>query len=159
MKSVLNFLSKACMAIAASCIVLMTIIIAYQVGARYIFNDSPAWSERLSLLLVAYLVFFGAAAGVHERFHIRIDALRDAVSPRLAKIFDIMAPLAVACSGVVMVIAGLQLTFTLWPFAIPSLGLPRGLALLPIPISGALITLFSGAQFVDALRSNPVEAE
>jgi TRAP-type C4-dicarboxylate transport system permease small subunit len=121
----------------------MTAIISYQVIARYFFNNSPAWSERLSLLLLAYLVFFGAAAGVHQRFHIRIDAIRDAVPRSLQKIFDITAFAAVAISGLVMLVAGLQLTSTLWAFDIPSLGLPRGLALLPIAVAGGLITLFS----------------
>lgn len=134
-------------------IVVMTAVITYQVVARYFFNSSPAWSERLALVLLGYLVFFGAAVGVHERFHIRIDALRDAVSPRLAKAFDVSANFAVICAGIVMIIAGFQLTTTLWPFKVPSLGIPRGLALLPIPISGALITLFAGAQLAEDMRT------
>ncbi len=159
MKNILSFLSKAAIFIAASCIVIMTAIITYQVVARYFFNASPAWSERLSLLLLGYLVFFGAAAGVHEKFHIRIDAVRNAVPARLAKGFDIFAHLAVAGAGIIMVIAGYQLTTVLWAFDIPSLGLPRGLALLPLPIAGALITLFSCAQLFDVLSSKTTEAE
>ena len=153
MKKILDSLSKISLYISMSSIVVMTAIITYQVVARYFFNASPAWSERLSLVLLGYLVFFGAAVGVHERFHIRIDALRDAVSPKIAKVFDIGANLAVICAGIVMVIAGLQLTTTLWPFDIPSLGLPRGLALLPIPIAGALITLFASAQLITDVKT------
>lgn len=158
MKSLLNLLSRISLFISASSIVLMTAIITYQVIARYFFNASPAWSERLSLVLLAYLVFFGAAVGVHERFHIRIDALRNAVSPKIAKSFDVFANFAVAAAGLVMVIAGLKLTTTLWAFNIPSLGLPRGLALLPLPISGALITLFSGAQLFESLTAKAEKA-
>ena len=143
MKNTLNLLSRAALFISCASLVLMTAIISYQVIARYFFNNSPAWSERLSLVLLAYLVFFGAATGVHERFHIRIDAIRNAVPKKLQKIFDVTAFLLVALAGLVMVIAGWQLTTTLWAFDIPSLGLPRGLALLPLPIAGALITLFS----------------
>lgn len=159
MKSLLDRLSKLSLFISASCIVAMTAIIAYQVVARYFFNASPAWSERLSLLLLGYLVFFGAAVGVHERFHIRIDAIRNAVPAPLAKAFDITANLAVAVAGIIMVIAGLQLTTTLWAFDIPSLGLPRGLALLPIPIAGALITLFSSAQLFEDFTSKTQKAK
>lgn len=137
----------------------MTAIISYQVIARYFFNDSPAWSERLSLVLLGYLVFFGAAVGVHERFHIRIDAVRNAVPKNMGKSFDIIANSAVAVAGLVMVIAGIELTTTLWEFDIPSLGLPRGLALLPIPISGALIILFAMEQLYDELKSVPTETQ
>ncbi len=158
-KNLLDTLSKISLYISMTSLVVMTAIITYQVVARYFFNDSPAWSERLSLVLLGYLVFFGAAVGVHERFHIRIDALRDAVPPRLAKLFDVCANIAVVGAGIVMIIAGFQLTTTLWPFDIPSLGIPRGLALLPIPIAGFLITLFAGAQLINDLRTHPKEAE
>ena len=158
MKKLLDALSKASLLISASCLVLMTAIISYQVVARYFFNSSPAWSERLSLVLLAYLVFFGAAVGVHERFHIRIDALRNAVPAGLGKAFDIIANLAVALAGLVMLVAGIQLTTTLWAFNIPSLGLPRGLALLPLPIAGVLITLFSTAQLFESFTDKTEEA-
>lgn len=146
MKSVLNLLSRISLFISSACLVAMTAIISYQVVARYFFNNSPAWSERLSLVLLGYLVFFGAAAGVHQKFHIRIDALRNAVPSWMGKSFDVIANLAVAAAGLVMVVAGWQLASTLWAFDIPSLGLPRGLALLPLPIAGGLITLFAVAQ-------------
>lgn len=159
MKNILDKLSKLALFISAASIVAMTAIITYQVVARYFFNASPAWSERLSLVLLAYLVFFGAANGVHERFHIRIDALRNAVPARWAKIFDISANFAVACAGIVLIIAGWQLTTTLWPFDIPSLGIPRGMALLPIPLAGGLITLFAGAQLFEDLSSKTQKAK
>ncbi|MEL6859172.1 MAG: TRAP transporter small permease [Pseudomonadota bacterium] len=159
MKKILDTLSKGALVLSASCLVLMTSIISYQVIARYFFNSSPAWSERLSLVLLAYLVFFGAAVGVHERFHIRIDALRNAMSKPIAKLFDVSANLAVALAGIVMVVAGWQLTTTLWAFDIPSLGLPRGLALLPLPLAGALIMLFSGAQLFESLTGSAEETE
>lgn len=154
MKSILAWLSKVAFFISCASLVLMTAIISYQVVARYFFNTSPAWSERLSLLLLGYLVFFGAAVGVHERFHIRIDALRNAVSPKLANWFDIIASSAVALAGLIMLYAGWQLTATLWVFDIPALGLPRGLALLPIPVSGALIAVFAMDQVIGFLKTS-----
>lgn len=159
MKSILAGLNRIAFFISCASLVLMTAIISYQVVARYFFNASPAWSERLSLLLLGYLVFFGAAVGVHERFHIRIDALRNAVSPKLAKWFDIVASSAVALAGLVMLYAGWQLTTTLWAFDIPALGLPRGLALLPLPVSGALIALFALDQVIGFLKTSSGEAD
>ncbi|MEO0450825.1 MAG: TRAP transporter small permease [Pseudomonadota bacterium] len=159
MKKLLDALSRVSLFISAACLVIMTSIISYQVVARYFFNSSPAWSERLSLVLLAYLVFFGAAVGVHERFHIRIDALRNTVPDGVGRAFDLVANLAVAIAGLVMVLAGLQLTTTLWAFDIPSLGLPRGVALLPLPIAGGLITLFSVAQLLESISDQTEEAQ
>ncbi len=159
MKKLLDFLCRVSVWISCISLVLMTAIITYQVVARYFFNASPAWSERLSLVLLAYLVFFGAAAGVHMRFHIRIDAIRNAAPANVAKTFDLSANLLVAIAGLVMLVAGWQLTTTLWEFKIPSLGLPRGLALLPLPICGFLIALFSSAQFIENLQTTSSAGE
>jgi len=157
MKKTLNFLSHISLLISSTCIVLMTAIISYQVIARYFFNNSPAWSERLSLVLLGYLVFFGAATGVHEKFHIRIDAIRNAFPAKFGRLVDVVSNLAVATAGLVMVIAGWELTTTLWAFDIPSLGIPRGLALLPLPISGALISIFALAQLHEEFTAQPAE--
>ena len=159
MKNILNFLSRVSLLISALCMVAMTAIISYQVIARYFFNDSPVWSERLSLVLLGYLVFFGAAAGVHERFHIRIDAIRNAFPAKIGRAVDVISNLAVAGAGLVMVVAGIMLTTTLWPFDIPSLAIPRGMALLPLPISGALITLFALAQLHEEFTTPPSDQE
>ena len=158
MKALLDAIGRLALMISAGCIVAMTAIITYQVIARYVFNDSPAWSERLSLVLLAYLVFFGAAVGVREKFHIRIEVLRNAVPERLGNAFEIAAHAAVAVAGLVMLAAGMQLTISLWEFAVPSLGIPRGLALLPLPIAGALITLFSASHLVEAVTSSSEKA-
>ncbi|MEM9233892.1 MAG: TRAP transporter small permease [Pseudomonadota bacterium] len=159
MRILLDRLSQLALFISASCLIAMTAIITYQVVARYGFNSSPAWSERLSLVLLAYLVFFGAAAGVRQGFHIRITALRDAGPAGLAKALTAATHLLVAGAGVVILVAGMQLTTALWAFAVPSLGIPRGLALLPLPCAGAMITLFSIANFIglDALADGEAE--
>jgi len=159
MKKVLDALSRGALFISAISLVAMTAIISYQVVARYFFNDSPAWSERLALILMAYLVFFGAATGVHERFHIRIDAIRNAVPDRLGKVFDVFANFAVILAGLTMVIAGWQLTTTLWAFDVPALGIPRGVALSPLPLSGVLITLFASAQLLETFTIKTEQEE
>ncbi|MEM1380202.1 MAG: TRAP transporter small permease [Pseudomonadota bacterium] len=145
MRRFLDRLAHLAVLLAATCLVTMTAIISYQVVARYGFNASPAWSERLSLVLLAYLVFFGAAAGVRLNFHICILAIRDALPKPLSSLAVAATHVAVAACGIVILLAGYELTSALWGFAIPSLGIPRGLALLPLPCSGLMITLFSVA--------------
>ena len=45
-------------------LLLMTVVIAWQVFARRVLNDSPAWAEQAALLLMIWFVMFAAAAGV-----------------------------------------------------------------------------------------------
>ena len=46
-----------------------------------------------------------------------------------------------------------------WGHVIPSLGLPRGLAYLGLPISGALMALFALERVLEELVGNPPEDE
>jgi TRAP-type C4-dicarboxylate transport system permease small subunit len=45
-----------------------------------------------------------------------------------------------------MIVWGAELVVRTWPHIIPTLGLPRGSAYLPIPLSGLFIALFSAEQ-------------
>ena len=60
----LSWLSLACLYLAGLGVVLMTIIIGWQVFGRYVLNDTPSWSEPLSLQLMSWFILLGAAVGV-----------------------------------------------------------------------------------------------
>lgn len=145
--------------IAAAGLVLMTVIIGWQVFARYVLNASPSWSEQASLFLMIWYVSFAAAAGVREGFHIRIVALEDALGPRKKRYLRFVSDGIVGLCGVGMLIWGSALVVQTWSFAIPSLGLPRGLAYLGLPIAGLLITVFSVERILEEAAGKQVENE
>jgi len=121
----------------------MTFIIGWQVFGRYILNSSPSWSEQAALTLMIWLVFLAGAAGVRDGFHIRIIAVENALSQSRRKAMRKMSHMIVGLCGLAMLYWGAELVIRTWSHVIPSLGLPRGVAYLGIPISGALIALFS----------------
>lgn len=123
-------------------LVLMTAIIGWQVFGRYVLGSSPAWAEQAALILMIWYVFFAAAAGVREGFHIRILALQSAVPAGAAMAMRITAHLVVAGCGIALAIWGTELVARTWTHTIPTLALPRGVAYLPLPLSGVLIALF-----------------
>lgn len=124
-------------------LVVMTVIVGWQVFGRYVLGSSPSWSEQAALTLMIWYVFFAAAAGVREGFHIRILALQNASPEPLRKMLRIAADIAVALCGAAMAIWGAELVSETWSHVIPTLGLPRGVAYLPLPVSGVLIVLFA----------------
>lgn len=137
-------------------LLLMTVIIAWQVFARYVLNDSPAWSEQAALLLMIWYVMFAAAAGVREGFHIRIGVFADALPGKVGKATRIAAHLIVGLFGAAMAIWGTELTLATWTHVIPALSLPRGVAYIPIALSGALILGFSLERVVAEARDREV---
>ncbi|MEM1261435.1 MAG: TRAP transporter small permease [Pseudomonadota bacterium] len=137
-------------------LLIMTAIIGLQVFARYVLNDSPAWAEQAALLLMIWYVFIAAAAGVREGFHIRIAVFVDNLPKAIRQPVTVLAHLIVVGFGVAMAVYGVELTRETWQHVIPTLGISRGYAYIPIALSGVLITGFAIERLVAELRSKEV---
>jgi TRAP-type C4-dicarboxylate transport system permease small subunit len=144
-----TFASKVLVGLAATGLVAMVIIIAWQVFGRYVLRSSPSWTEQAAMTLMIWFVLLAAAAGVREGFHIRIVAVEESVPAAVRKTMRILADLLMSGAGVAMAVWGGEMVMRTWSHVIPSLGLPRGLAYLGLPISGALIALFSLERIVE----------
>lgn len=136
---------------AAFGLVLMTVIIGWQVFGRYVLNSTPSWSEQATLTLMIWYVALAAAAGVRHGFHIRIVALEEAVPPAVRKWMQVTSNTIVGLCGAAMFIWGGELVLRTWSHVVPSLGIPRGLTYLALPISGALMALFAFEQVLERL--------
>lgn len=134
---------------AALGLVLMTVIIGWQVFGRYVLNSTPSWSEQAALTLMIWYVALAAAAGVRQGFHIRIVALEEAATPGLRKWMQVVSQSVVGLCGAAMFIWGGELVLRTWSHIVPSLGIPRGLTYLALPISGALMALFALEQILE----------
>ena len=125
----------------------MTAIISWQVFGRFVLNSSPSWTEQASLVLMIWYVMFAAAAGVHEGFHIRIGLIEERLGERARPLLRFVAAI-VALVGFVLLIYGAQLCWAVRGNSIPSLGISRAVAYIPLPISGLLMTLFAIPQLL-----------
>lgn len=123
-------------------LVAMAGIIGWQVFGRFVLNASPSWTEQASLVLMIWYVMFGSAAGVREGFHIRITLLEDILGERGDNLRRFIA-IIVAMMGLVFAIYGAQLCWGVRDNVIPSLGISRAVAYIPLPVSGILMTLFA----------------
>ena len=138
-------------------LLIMTAIIAMQVFARYVLNDSPAWAEQAALLLMIWYVFIAAAAGVREGFHIRIAVFADSLPSKIRHIVMVFGHISVVGFGIAMAVFGVELAQETWQHVIPTLGISRGYAYIPIALSGILITGFAIEQLIAELRSTEVK--
>ena len=156
---VTHFAAELLLWVAATGLVLMTAIVGWQVFGRYVLNSSPSWSEQAALTLMIWYVLLAAAAGVREGFHIRIVALEETVGHKAKRGMRMVQDLIVAGCGIAMTVWGSELVIRTWEHIIPSLGLPRGLAYLALPISGVLIALFSLERMLEEAEGENVEDE
>lgn len=142
-----NTVSRLLVAFGALGLLAMTAIISWQVFGRFVLNSSPSWTEQASLILMIWYVMFAAAAGVHEGFHIRIALLEEKLGARAKPVLRLTA-LIVAVLGLVLLVYGAQLCWAVRGNVVPSLGVSRAVAYIPLPVSGLLMTLFAIPQII-----------
>ena len=138
-----RFASRAALAVSTGGLSLMTLIIGWQVFARYVLNASPSWSEQAALLLMLYFLLFAAAVGVREGFHIRITLLEDSLSPQRRKWLRLVNHVLVGVFGLAMAADGIELIGITAGHTISTLGISRAFAYVPMAGAGLLIVFFS----------------
>ncbi len=141
--------ADALLIVSAIALLMMTFIVGWQVFGRYVLGSSPSWAEQSALTLMIWFIFLGGAAGVRDGFHIRIIAVENMVSQPNRKLMRMFSNAAVGLCGLAMLWWGGELVVRTWSHVIPSLGIPRGMAYLAIPIAGALTAIFSLERIFD----------
>ena len=157
LSAVSKLTSRAALYISFAGLVGMTAIISWQVFARYVLNAAPSWTEQAALLLMLWFILFAAAAGVREGFHIRLTLVEESLPEKYRQGLRIFCHGVVLAFGAVMAWAGGGLVIETWSHSIPTLGLSRGIAYMPIAISGTLITLYAAELVLLELRGGETE--
>jgi TRAP-type C4-dicarboxylate transport system permease small subunit len=145
-------------AVAALALLGLVVVQGWQVIARYVLNDSPSWTEPVTLLLLSTAMSLGAATGVQTRRHFAFSLLADSLAPRARHAWHLLQSAVVALIGLVLLYWGCVLFVD--GVHIPTAGarMPESIEYLPIAISGALMTLFALAQMIETPDA-PAEPE
>ena len=131
----------------------------WQVIARYVLNDSPSWTEPVTLLLLATAMSLGAAAGVHTRRHFGFFLLAQALRPGPRRVLEAVNCAVIAVIGGVL--AGWGAVLLVDGIGITSAGapLPQSIGYLPLAVGGALMVVFALEQLWQVARGRHVAAE
>ncbi|WP_138379562.1 TRAP transporter small permease [Luteithermobacter gelatinilyticus] len=78
-------LNRICKTIASTGIVVMLVCILFQVMARYIFNEPPAWTEELARYAMIWAGFTGATVAFKGRADPALFSANKLVRPWLRK--------------------------------------------------------------------------
>lgn len=137
-----------CILVAALALVTLILTFGWLVFGRYVLNATPTWVEQLALLLICYVAFLGAAAGVQEDSHIGVTLFRDILPMPARKGLIIAVDLSLAIFGIVMLIAGITLMRFGWDTRLPMLDIPESFRTLAITSLGGLMALFAGLRAI-----------
>jgi TRAP-type C4-dicarboxylate transport system permease small subunit len=139
----LGAVARLALWLAAIGLVLMTAFIAWQVFGRFVLNDTPTWTETVSIQLMGWFIFLGAAVGIREGYHLSFDVMLMVLSDRAKRVLHTVSDLVVTAFAVGMIVYGLKLVIGTWDATIPNLGVPAGVNYLSIVGGGILMTIFS----------------
>jgi TRAP-type C4-dicarboxylate transport system permease small subunit len=131
---------------ASIALVVLIVTFGWLVFGRYVLNVTPTWVEQLALILVCYIAFLGAAAGVREDTHLGVSLFRDLMPFPVQKVIMIIIDFVLAIFGGIMCIAGIALMRFGWDSLIPMLNVPESSRTLAITLCGALIVIHAGSR-------------
>lgn len=148
LESAVTTLSQICILFASGALVILVATFGWLVFGRYVLNVTPTWVEQLALLLICYIAFLGAAAGIKENTHLGVSLFRDMMPVKVQKFLIILIDLMLAVFGGVMLIAGISLMQFGWDTLLPMLDIPESFRTLAITTCGGLVLLFAGTRGV-----------
>ena len=120
----------------------MTVLVVYQVVARFIFNSPSAISEALSQYLFVWMIMFGSAYVFGVREHLTIDLIRDKFPPAVEMVVEILSNIVLAVFILlVCVYGGWMYTKGQAVQIDPSLLVSKAVLYVSQPVTG-VITLF-----------------
>jgi TRAP-type C4-dicarboxylate transport system permease small subunit len=156
---ILDLIADITIHLAVVALLGLVVVQGWQVFARYVINDSPSWTEPVTLLLLATAMSLGAATGVHTRRHFGFFLLAARLPVALRRAVDVFAALVVAVLGVVIAWWAAVLLLDGLDIKAAGANLPQSINYLPLSIGGALMAVFALNQMVQAVQPAAVEAE
>lgn len=90
----MRLISSITSAFGAIAVLVLVLLTAVAVGARYILGAPIAWTEEVSGLLMIWIVMIGAIACEANRQHLTIDLLEQALPGRARRALMIVVTLA-----------------------------------------------------------------
>ncbi|AUZ53805.1 TRAP transporter small permease [Stenotrophomonas acidaminiphila] len=155
----LEALATVVIHIAVVALLGLVVVQGWQVFARYVINDSPSWTEPVTLLLLSTAMSMGAAAGVHTHRHFGFFLLAEHLNPLARRVVDALVPLVVASIGAVIAWWGWVLWIDGLHIKAAGAHLPQSVNYLPLSLGGALMVVFALNRLWLALRPAAIEGD
>ena len=152
MRTLANWIG-AVVAFAAGTLLFITCVVVFtEVVLRYLLLGSLAWADEGARFLFIWTALLGAVLGVKDGSHFTIVTLVDRL-PSVMRSAVLFAG-AVGASLVfgVMIREGWKLVLLNQDQISPSLGMSMSIPYLVVPVSGALMLLFTWVNVIDGWR-------
>jgi TRAP-type C4-dicarboxylate transport system permease small subunit len=159
-RKAMDALHRACVFVAGTCLVVITLIIPYGVFCRYVLNSAASWPEPMAVLLMIVMSFLSAVVCYREYLHIGVGVLPALLGPEAKIYLGWFLELCMLATNLFMLVWGIKLVGVTLHQSIPDFpAISVGLTYLPIPIGGGLTALFIIERFMTQKFFAEPEAE
>ncbi|PYF97266.1 TRAP-type C4-dicarboxylate transport system, small permease component [Georgenia satyanarayanai] len=157
MTSVLDRIDRVLAAVTGALLAALTLVVTFQVLGRYVpFIPRPLWTEEIARLLLAWMVFLGAAVVLRRSDHFVIDLIPRRVDARVGRLLQLLVLVLVAAVSVVLVVGGLVMAQGGLTRVSTASGLHRAWGFAALPVGGLFMVVFSVELAVRVLRRRPL---
>ncbi|HEX7551427.1 MAG TPA: TRAP transporter small permease [Candidatus Methylomirabilis sp.] len=138
-----DVVEKSIKVLMAALIVAMVVLIASQVGFRYVLNEPLAWTEEVARHLMIWAGLLGAAVAYRHKGHLGMDILVVHLGKPMQRVVEVVVQLLSLGFFGILVIHGIPLVErTMGQFS-SAIRIPMGYIYASIPFGSALILLFA----------------
>lgn len=132
--------------------VVLVLLVSWQVFVRQVLQSGDAWTEVLARVVFIWQGLIGAAYVIGEKDDVAIDYLVRKLPTGAVKAVEVLAHAIVGFfAGWVMVYGGALLVESTWPDVVQLLPVTQGQLYLAVPVSGAIILLYSIIHIVQTI--------
>lgn len=130
-------------ALAVLCMAALVVITLLNVVTRYVTEQSFAWTEEISIVLMVVMTLAGASAAMARDAHIRIEAFYDSGSPQRQRRLRLLSAGVTALVFVVLTVLFLRVLADemRWNETSMGLGVPRWWFTAFVPLLTATVAL------------------
>jgi TRAP-type C4-dicarboxylate transport system permease small subunit len=158
---VIGFCLRLNMALLVAAFVSMLVSGLAQVAFRYLINRPLSWTEEMARFSFVWIVFLGAALGVHYASHLGVDVLLNSLKPRLRLAIVTLTQGLVLAMLVVLIRESVEVSVFNMAQISPALELPMGIPYTALPAGFVLMLVYTLNTVVEnlaVLLGNPEKA-
>jgi len=137
--------------------IIMTIVIFWQIIARFVLQSSLPWSEELARYLMAWAVFIGASIAAADGAHIGITAMVDRLPKKSSHKVRLVAVILSLIFAILMVYLGIIIIGFLIKTGqqSPSMRIPMYIPYGSVAFGGLLMTIRFGRRAYEMIVNPP----
>ncbi|ANX13946.1 TRAP transporter [Fictibacillus arsenicus] len=127
----------------------MSVLITWQVFARFVAGNSLTFSEEASRFLMIWLTLLGAAYAVKEGSLIAVDILQNKLTGNRAKVLKVIMSVCTSVFYIILIIYGFKMAQNVSFQTAPTTGLSMFWPMLAVPVGGALMLINTVASLIE----------